>query len=344
MDGSVGEGGGQILRTSVAFSAILGRPVEIVNIRAKRDNPGLRPQHVGAIQAVASLCDGTSENLKVGADWIRFAPGPVKSAALKLDVGSAGSITLILQAVIPAASLGRGRVELEITGGTDVKWSPTINYFQNVVLAAYRLVGVDCQLEVVRRGYYPKGGGVVRGWVKPAEDLKPVTLLSLTSAPASVVSVCSNLPKSVAERQLTAAVNYLFMKGVKCESKSVSMEDSISVGSTILVYSVGPTGPFLGADSLGERGKPAEQVGREAAQLFMRELGFGAPLDRHVADMLVSLLAFAEGESRFRVSSVTQHLTTNLYVASQFTGCKFKVSEESSGAALVSIGGGRLPK
>lgn len=224
-----------------------------------------------------------------------------------------------------------------------MRWSPTINYFRQVVLPAYHLVGVDCQLEAVRRGYYPKGGGIVRGRVKPADVLKPLTLLSLTNVPASVLSVCSNLPRSVAERQLTSAVNYLFMKGMKCDLKQVGVEDSISVGSTILVYSVGSAGPFVGADSLGERGKPAEQVGREAAQVFVREVSFGAPLDRHVADMLVSFLAFADGESRIRVSSVTQHLTTNLYVASEFTGCRFKVSEEPSGAALVTIVGARRP-
>lgn len=337
IDGSYGEGGGQILRTSIALSAIMGIPVEIVNIRAKRENPGLRPQHIGAIKAVASLCDANVDNLKVGSDRIVFNPSKARSAFLRLDVGTAGNISLLLQAVIPAVSLSKIESELEIIGGTDVKWSPTIDYFSKVVLPAYRLLGIEAELDVKRRGYYPLGGGIVRVRIKPAMELRPLNMLSSDNPLPSIISVCSKLPRSVAERQLKAAKDFLSNKGIDLKDFEIRIEDSISPGSSILIYSVGEQGPFIGGNSIGERGKPAEEVGREAAKLFSEEYLSKAPIDRHVGDMLVTLLPFAKRESKFKVSRVTQHLITNLYITSIFTKCKYNIDEMQDGTAIVSI-------
>ncbi|MEM3383828.1 MAG: RNA 3'-terminal phosphate cyclase [Nitrososphaerales archaeon] len=337
IDGSYGEGGGQILRTSVALSAIMGIPIEIVNIRAKRDNPGLRPQHIGAIKAVASLCDATVDNLRIGSDRIFFNPGKMKSTSLRLDVGTAGSVTLLLQAVIPSVSLSGAESELEIIGGTDVKLGPTVDYFAKVVLPAYRLIGIEFDIEVRRRGYYPYGKGIVRVRIKPAKDLKPINILSSENPLPSIISICSNLPKSVAERQFKAAKDYLSNKGISLKDFEIRIEDSVSPGTSILVYSVGDQGPFIGGDAIGERGKPAEEVGREAAKLFLEEYLSNAPIDRHIGDMIVTLLPFAKSESRFKVSRVTQHLSTNLYITSIFTKCQYYIDQMKDGTAIVSV-------
>jgi RNA 3'-phosphate cyclase len=337
IDGSYGEGGGQILRTSVALSAIMGIPVEIVKIRAKRDNPGLRPQHIGAIKAVASLCNASVDNLSIGSDKIVFTPGRMRSAFLRLDVGTAGSITLLLQAVIPSVSLSGVEAELEIIGGTDVKWSPTMNYFTKVVLPAYRLLGIDAELEVKRRGYYPLGGGIVKVRIKPVKELKPLNIISSENPLPSIISVCSKLPKSVAERQLKAAKDYLSNQGINLKNFEINVEDSISPGSSILIYSVDEQGPFIGGDAIGEKGKLAEEVGKEAAKLFSEEYLSNAPIDRHIGDMLVTFLPFAKSESKFKVSKVTQHLSTNLYIASIFTKCKYKIDIMQDGTAIISI-------
>lgn len=337
IDGSYGEGGGQILRTSVALSAVMRIPIEIVKIRAKRDNPGLRPQHIGAIKAVASLCNASVDNLRIGSDRIVFTPGKMSSAFLRLDIGSAGSITLLLQAVIPSVSLSRVESELEIIGGTDVKWSPTMNYFTKVVLPAYRLLGIEAELEVKRRGYYPLGGGIVRVRIKPAKELRPLNIISSENPSPSIISICSKLPRSVAERQLKSARDYLSNQGVNLKDCEVNVEDSISPGSSILIYSVGEQGPFIGGDAIGEKGKPAEDVGREAAKLFSEEYLSNAPIDRHVGDMIVTFLPFAKRESKFKVSRVTQHLSTNLYIASIFTRCQYNIDEMPDSTALVSI-------
>ncbi|MGH9922035.1 MAG: RNA 3'-terminal phosphate cyclase, partial [Nitrososphaerales archaeon] len=140
IDGSYGEGGGQILRTSIALSAITNKPVEVFNIRAKRDNNGLRPQHATAIKAVASLCDADVENLNIGSSMIRFSPKEMHGGSMKMDVGTAGSITMILQAIIPAVSLAGKRADIELVGGTDVRWSPTFDYMRYVVRAAYKML------------------------------------------------------------------------------------------------------------------------------------------------------------------------------------------------------------
>ncbi|MGQ9469842.1 MAG: RNA 3'-terminal phosphate cyclase [Nitrososphaerales archaeon] len=337
IDGSYGEGGGQILRTSIALSAVMGMPIEIVKIRAKRDNPGLRPQHIGAIKAVASLCNANVANLGVGSDRITFTPGKMRSAFIRLDVGSAGSITLLLQAVIPSVSLSKVDAELEIFGGTDVKWSPTMNYFTKVVLPAYKLLGIDADLEVKRRGYYPLGGGIVRVRIKPAKELKPLNLISSENPLPSIISVCSKLPRSVAERQLKAARDYLSNYRINLKDFEINVEDSISPGTSILIYSVNEQGPFIGGDAIGEKGKPAEEVGREAAKLFCEEYLSNAPIDKHIGDMLVTFLPFAKDESKFKVSKVTQHLSTNLHIASIFTKCQYNIDEMPDGTAIVSI-------
>ncbi len=337
IDGSYGEGGGQILRTSITLSAVMGVPIEIVNIRAKRDNPGLRPQHIGAIKAVASLCNANTDNLRVGSDRITFTPNKMRSAFIRLDVGSAGSITLLLQAVIPSVSLSKVDAELEIFGGTDVRWSPTMNYLIKVILPAYKLLGIQTELQVKRRGYYPSGGGTVRVRIKPVKELKSLNLISSDHPLPSVISLCSKLPRSVAERQLRAAKDYLLNQGINLKDFEISVEDSISPGSSILVYSVDEQGPFLGGDAIGEKGKPSEEVGKEAARLFSEEYLSNTPVDKHIGDMLVTFLPFAKNESKFMVSKVTQHLRTNLHIASIFTKCQYDIDEMPVGTAIVSI-------
>ena len=163
IDGSQGEGGGQILRTAVSLAAIIGRPIEVTGIRAKRDNPGLRPQHMTGVKILADLFHAEVENLQVGAEWVRFAPSDkFAGGPLKVDVGTAGSIPMILMAVVPAVSLSNNSLEIEITGGTDVRASPTIDYVRHVVADAYRNIGIKFSIEVLKRGYYPKGGGIVQ--------------------------------------------------------------------------------------------------------------------------------------------------------------------------------------
>lgn len=338
IDGSQGEGGGQILRTAISLSAIMGKPVEITNIRAGRPNPGLRPSHVTAVKIVADLFGAKVENLKVGSEWVRFEPsGKFSGGSAKVDIGTAGSIPLTLMAVVPAVALSNNTAELEITGGTDVKTSPTIDYLRYVVAEAYRGAGIKFSVDVQRRGYYPKGGGVVKARIEPCRAPSPVEFLNGRHVEPKMVSVCSQLPKHVAERQISSALLALEKGGVSCKNYTASFETALSPGTSILVYSVSDFGgPYIGGDSIGEVGKRAEQVGQEAAGRFLQNALARAPVDPFLADMMVLPLCLSKGLSRYRVADVTRHLRTNLQVAGQMTRCKYNISPSDKGS-LVTI-------
>lgn len=332
IDGSQGEGGGQILRTAISLAAVLGTPVEVTDIRSRRPNPGLRPSHLAAVKVVADLFGARVENLHVGSQRVRFDPsaGRFQGGDAKVDIGTAGSIALTLMAVVPAVSLSGNSLEIEITGGTDVRASPTIDYLRYVVAEAYRAVGIKFAVDVLKRGYYPKGGGVVKAAIEPCRPSpSPSEFLNGRHVQPKITSVCSQLPKHVAERQISSALLALEKRGVSCRNYAASFETAASPGTSILVYSASDFGgPYIGGDSIGEIGKRAEQVGQEAAERFLESALAGAAVDPFLADMLVVPLSLAKGgTSRYRVARVTEHLKTNLQVASALTGCKYSIEQ-----------------
>jgi RNA 3'-terminal phosphate cyclase (ATP) len=375
IDGSYGEGGGQIVRTAVSLSAITGKPVHITNIRSKRNNPGLRTQHFSAVKAVADLFHAKVENLKVGADWIRFLP-PNYTHPLdrtnyfdygitKIDIGTAGSIANVLLTVIPAISFSGINHELQIVGGTDVQYGPTIDYLRYVVREIYASIGIHFDIGVIRRGYYPKGGGIVNARIKaikvpsyklptnsyevkqkdPMVSAATIPTISIIRPPClelmkiKIVSTCSQLlPKHVAERQLSAAVSNLTENGVEAIDDSLlrtTSESSSSPGSSILVFSTSRNndsgGWYIGGDSIGQRGKRAETVGIEASNGFLENYLKNVPIDYRLADMLVLPLSLIKGRNQFRVAKITEHLKTNLYVISRILeGCKYYINLEEN--------------
>ena len=339
IDGSHGEGGGQILRTAISLSAISGKPIEVTNIRANRTNPGLRPQHLAGIKIIADLFHAKSENLKVGAEWIRFSPSDkFEGGSIKLDIGTAGSIPLILMTVVPAVSLSNNSLQIEVTGGTDVKASPTIDYIKHIVAKSYLSIGPKFSVDVLKRGYYPKGGGVVQCTVKPCKTPSTIELLATGYLEPKIISVCSQLPVHVAKRQISSALIALEKKDIRCSNYTASIETSISPGSSILVYSAADFGLYVGGDSIGELGKRAESVGTEAAMRFLDSTLAQATVDPFLGDMLVLPLALSKGRSRYRVARVTQHLLTNLRIVSEIVRCKYSI-EQQEGSYIVTIEG-----
>ncbi len=336
IDGSYGEGGGQILRTAISLSAITLRPVEVTNIRAKRANPGLRPQHLAGIKILADLFHAQSENLKVGAECIRFYPSDkFDGGSVKLDIGTAGSIPLILMTVVPAVSLSNNSLQIEIIGGTDVKASPTIDYIQHVVAKSYLSMGIRFSVNVLKRGYYPKGGGIVQSTIQPCKNPSIIKLVAQRNIEPKIISVCSKLPVHVAKRQISSALISLEKNYVRCSNYTASIENSTSPGSSILVYASSDFGLYIGGDSIGELGKRAEKVGTEAAERFLESALSQAPIDPFLADMLVLPLALTKGRSEYRTARVTQHLLTNLSVASQIIGCKYNIEQQGKGYLVI---------
>jgi RNA 3'-terminal phosphate cyclase (ATP) len=339
IDGSHGEGGGQILRTAISLSAITGKPVEVTNIRTNRTNPGLRPQHVAGIRIIADLFHAKFENLKVGAEWIRFSPSDrFEGGSVKFDIGTAGSIPLTLMTVVPAVSLSNNSLQIEVTGGTDVKASPTIDYIKHIVAKSYLSIGPKFSVDVLKRGYYPKGGGVVQSTIKPCKNPGTIEFLATGYLEPKIISVCSQLPIHVAKRQISSALIALEKKDLRCSNYTASMETSISPGSSILVYCSSDFGLYVGGDSIGELGKRAEVVGSEAAKRFLDSMLAQATIDPFLADMLVLPLALSKGRSRYRIARVTPHLLTNLHVVSEIVGCKYSI-EQQGGSYVVMIEG-----
>ena len=343
IDGAYGEGGGQILRSAVTLSAITGKSIEVINIRAKRHNPGLRPQHMHATRAVAEIFSARVENLKVGAEWIRFVPKPdnYEGGELRIDTGTAGSIPMILQTIIPAVALSGKSLSVQVTGGTDVKMSPTADYLRFIMHNAYKNIGINFSLNILKRGYYPKGGGVIQAEISPCKNISSFDLLNRRNVEPKIASVCCQLPKSVAERQISSALLRLERRGVRCNFYSSSFESSLSPGTSILVYSESDFGPYIGGDSIGARDKSAEKVGEEAVQNFIESYEVNVPIDRFLADMLVIPLSLTKGKSRYRIGIATEHLKTNLHVVSQIVGCKYQI-EPAEKSYIVTIEGSRL--
>jgi RNA 3'-phosphate cyclase len=339
VDGSEGEGGGQILRSALSFAAILRRPVRVTKVRAGREVPGLKRQHVSAVKVLAQVFGGDLTGATEGSSTVTFVPGAPRLNSLSLDMGTAASITLVLQAVVPAVALSGHRLSLDLVGGTDVPWSPTLDYYHLVARGAYAAAGISFGLEPKRRGYYPRGGGRVTATIDPCDRVVPMDFTDQKKvSDVFILSRCGNLPRHVADRQLSAASDYVQRSGLGVAGSEVGVEEADSPGSSVLCYAAGH-GVFLGGDSIGARGRRAEEVGADAARRFLAAAGPGASMDSNLADMIVPLLSLAEEPSKVRVPFVTDHLKSGLHLASLFTSCSWSV-EPSAGAPVVTVNPG----
>jgi RNA 3'-terminal phosphate cyclase (ATP) len=346
--GDLLEGGGQIVRTTIALAALTGNPVKITKIRDKRPNPGLQAQHVVAVKAVAAICNAETAGLNQGSQELTFTPHGRAAGRWSFDVGTAGSIPLILQALMPAAAYAPTKVEVELTGGTDVRWSPTIDYVRLIELPILQLMGYRATIQLHRRGHYPKGGGHVSISLDPPRTLKAVSLMERGELlGVEGVSHCVRLPSHVAQRQASAAKEKLNANGfiqvnIAAETYPQNQDTHLAPGSGITLMAKFSSGTILGSDSLGERGKPAETVGVDAAIKLLAELGSGAPLDRHMGDILIPYLAMAEGKSTVQVSEITMHTLTNIKVAEIVAGVKFEVEGELHHPGRITVNGAAL--
>lgn len=309
IDGSFGEGGGQIVRTAVALSAVTGYHVRIRRIRDNRPKPGLSPQHATAIKALARVADGEVEGAKPGSSELIFRPKDLRGGDYDVDIGTAGSVTLLIQCLLPALVFADSPSTLTVRGGTDVRWSPTIDYLSQVALPAFAEFGVMARLSCRRRGYHPRGGGVAVLETVPGKLVRADLSLS-ESGSIEGVSHSSNLPEHVVRRQAEAAAVVLEGAGydpdIRCE-----MVELPSTGSGITLWS-----GWKGGSALGERGLPAERVGALAAEEIKRALGSKAAVDLHLSDQLVPYLALAGGS--YTAPTASSHASTNIWTAKQF--------------------------
>lgn len=348
IDGSYGEGGGQVLRTSLALSAITGQAVHVEKIRAGRRKPGLRPQHLTGVRAAAKVCDAEVEGGKLNSQVLTFAPRSAPApGTYTFDVaqvakgGSAGSVSLILQTVLLPLALAPGTSQLTLRGGTHVAWSPPFDYIKRVYLPTLAQMGIRAKANVRKWGWYPIGGGEVKATVEGQGPDAALAGLDLrqrgTLLRVRGLSASSNLPKHIRTRQERAALQALRSSGVNAR---VEVVDAPSKGQgTVVFLWIEFENAVAGFTSLGERGKPAERVAEEAADELLDHLHSDAPLDRYLADQLVLPLALAGSPSQFTTGMVTQHLLTNAWVVNRFFPDRVHVQGEQGQPGLCQIGG-----
>ncbi len=313
LDGSIGEGGGQVLRTALSVACVQGKAIRISNIRAGRQTPGLRPQHLAVCRLLAEITGAKMLGADIGATEITFEPGAISGGKFSFDIGTAGSCVLLLQSALPVMLCTKEECALEITGGTHVKGAPTYEYFSNVFLPAIAKFGAKCMANLEKPGFYPKGGGKLVAKCSPSK-LVGCALLPSEHKQANYGIITSALPPHVAEREEKKIQHMLHDAGISAVGKKTAATAACA-GNALAIWS-GATG----VSAVGEAGKPAEKVAGEACEAFVSEVKSGAAVDSHLADQLLLYAALAIGKTSFSTSKSTSHLETNAEVLRQLTG------------------------
>jgi RNA 3'-phosphate cyclase len=348
IDGSYGEGGGQILRTAISLAALTLKPVRITEIRANRPQRGLKNQHLGGIELAAKLVSAAVEGLEVGSTEVTFQPKHRQGGEFKYDVGTAGSISLLLQAVLPPAILAADPVTFILRGGTDVKWSPPIDYLREVFASTIARLGPTVEIQQVRRGHYPRGGGEVICRVTPVRNLTSINSVKFGELREIYgISHCVRLPSHIAERQAMSARDIIVERlgiepTIRTESYSKTNDPHLGPGSGIVLWARSESGAVIGSDWLGERGTRAEMVGGKAAVHLINEISTGMAVDSHLCDMIVPYLAIAQGVSEVGVTEITSHLMTNIWTIEKVLGTRVELEGTLGEPGLLRVYGQKL--
>jgi len=335
VDGSYGEGGGQLLRTAVALSAMTGTALRLANVRAKRPRPGLAAQHLAAVRALAGLCDARCEGLALRSTALGFEPrARAAGGEVRVDVGTAGSVTLVLQALLPVL-LGAARASrVVVTGGTDVRQAPTWRYFCTVLLPLLERMGLRVRASIARHGYYPRGGGEVSVDIEPGAPSALMLPPRAASWRVSGEAHVAGLPAAIAERMRAAAAAALGRPG-DVEVRALGLGEAIGAGGAITLVAGSDAG-LLGASRVAERGVRAEALGEAVGRELAADLASGATLDVHAADQALVYLALAPGRSGFSARALSSHARTAMWLIPKFLPARFAV-EEADGLARVSV-------
>lgn len=319
IDGSQGEGGGQILRSSLSLAICTQQPFRIVNIRANREKPGLMRQHLTAVNAAAKICDAEVEGAGLASRALTFRPGRLMAGDYSFDIGTAGSCTLVFQTVLPALLTATGESSVRILGGTHNKGSPPFDFLARSFLPLLARMGAKVELTLARYGFYPRGGGEIRARIAPAKQLGALALVARGAllrghAEAYVAAI----PMHVAQRELEVIRRRLGFAQSDLLLQALPNDAGPGNAVTITLEHEHVTEVFTG---FGEKGVPAEIVAEQAVEGARAYLAASAPVDEHLADQLLLPMALGSGGS-FVARTVTPHLHSNAAVIERFTGMK----------------------
>lgn len=338
IDGAYGEGGGQLFRMALALSAVTGQAMRVHNIRAGRDKPGLAPQHLAGARAVAAVCEATADGLELHSQQISFSPSRLRGGRYRFEVGTAGSVTLVLQALLPALIAAADDFEVSVTGGTDVRAAPPIDYLAEVLLAHLARMGAEVEMTIIRRGYYPVGGGEVHVRVRPCR-LRPchVDAAGELRKVAGLAHV-ARLRPDIATRMRDAALSRLPSSAGSApaiEERVLADDAAAGPGGAIVAWAT-CVHSVLGAGRVAERGKRAEDLGAAVGDELRADLESGAGVDVHAADQLVVYLALA-GAGSFTTRTLSSHARTAMWLIEQFLPLRFATGSRN-GLVHVSVG------
>jgi len=321
VDGAQRSGSGTIVRFATAFAALLRRPLHLSNARAKREKPGLRPQHLAAVRACAELCGAQTEGLSVGSREFTFLPGPrIRGGTFAWDIGTAGSATMLALGILPIACFAEAPVTARITGGVFQDFAPSPHHMQHVLAPLLARMGAAVELEVLRAGYVPRGGGTIELRVRPAGRLAPLLVTEQgVVREVSGIAFSSHLEeRRVSERMAQACETLLATADLSCHIERVVDTRALHAGASLAVWATTSTGCILGADCAGALRRSSETIGRAVARELLADLAADATTDRHAADQLVLFAALAGGATHYIAPGMTDHLETNLWLAEQF--------------------------
>jgi RNA 3'-terminal phosphate cyclase (ATP) len=330
IDGSQKSGSGTIVRFAVGLATLLGEELHLINIRAKREKPGLRPQHLKSIQALGQICHGTLSGGEIGSGEIRFKPGgEVKGGYYEWDIGTAGSTTLLAMTLLPAACFATGAMSFKISGGLFQDFAPSAYHMQYVFFPVLSQMGINARLSIIRPGYVPRGGGVVEVAVGPVTGkIKPISLLSQGDVVGiEGVALASHLKqRRVSERMVKKCNQVLESNGYRAQIEVVDDTLALQRGAALMLYATTSSGSIIGADRAGEPRRTSEDIAWYVAESLVEDLATGATVDRYLADQLIFYAALADGVSQYRIPRLTEHVETNLWLAETMLGARTEVS------------------
>ncbi|PKO21008.1 MAG: RNA 3'-phosphate cyclase [Chloroflexi bacterium HGW-Chloroflexi-1] len=336
IDGSLGEGGGQVLRSALTLAVMTGQPMRITNIRARRKKPGLQAQHLAAVNAAAAISGAEVEGAHLGASELRFQPGAVRPGDYRFDIGTAGAASLVLQTIFLPLGLAAGPSEVTIIGGTHVPWSPCFHYLDLQWLPFMHRIGFDTTLELLLAGFYPQGNGQIRARIEPIKTIAPLDLPERGGLKGiRGISAVANLDMSIAERQRKRALNRLQGRHNRIDIELLDLP-ARAKGTCLLLQAEfkRSSACYFGLGALGKR---AEQVADEACLWLEKFLATNGAVDEYLADQLLLPLAFAEGPSEYRTAKVTPHLLTNAEIIRMFDVATIEIEDDSGKSGLVRI-------
>jgi RNA 3'-terminal phosphate cyclase (ATP) len=329
IDGSVHSGSGTLLRYAVSLATLIGRPVHMMRIREKRQKPGLRPQHLQALRACATFSGGGLEGDRVGSQEIRYAPGPnLRGGDYKLDIGTAGSTTMLAFTLLPLALHAENTCRFSLTGGLFQDFAPSAFHMQKVLIPLLRKMGAEIQLEIKRPGYVPKGGGEIFLQVNPRRvPLGPLRMPEQGSLrKISGVSLSSHLEREkVSERMARRCRELLEERGLEADFEILRDSEAHQKGAALMLLAETDRGCLIGADRAGKPGRRSEIIAEFVVRSLLEDLNTGATVDRHLADQLILFAALADGGSVYRIPLMTEHVRSNLWLVEKILDARTRV-------------------